>query len=88
MATEFLSTFAVASVCVATIGVGSVAAFVAWLLSSKITATDRLVVTWLVYNALTHFILVSSLACRLAYQSRTVALHVLFCRKDLFSIFP
>ena len=59
MAAEFLSTFAVACVCVATVGVGSVAAFVAWLLSSKISAVDRLVVMWLVYNALTHFILVS-----------------------------
>lgn len=59
---EFLSTFAVACVCVATVGVGSVAALVTWLLSSnrtrKISATDRLVIMWLVYNTLTHFVLV------------------------------
>lgn len=58
-AVEFLSAFAVTCVCVATIGVGTVAAFVSWLLSSKTSATDRLVVMWLVYNSLTHFILVS-----------------------------
>ena len=59
MAAEFLTNFAVMSVIVATLGVGSIAAFVVWLLSSKISSTDRLVVMWLVYNSLIHFILVS-----------------------------
>lgn len=59
MAAEFLSTFAVVCVLTASVGVGSLAAFVAWLLSSRTSTTDRLVVMWLVYNALTHFILVS-----------------------------
>lgn len=74
MAAEFLSGFAVACVCVATVGVGSVAALATWLLSSKISAADRLVVMWLVYNALTHFILVSSLSVAVGLY---VALHVL-----------
>ena len=60
MAAEFLSTFAIICVFVATVGVGSLAVFVARLLASRISATDRLVVMWLIYNALIHFILVSS----------------------------
>lgn len=61
MAADFLSAFAVTCVLAATVGVGSIAAFVAWVLSSKISFTERLVIMWLIYNALTHFILVSKI---------------------------
>ena len=55
---EFLSIFAIACVLIASLGVGSLAGLVAWTLKSRLTYTDRFVVMWLVYNALTHFILV------------------------------
>ena len=58
MGGDFLSGFAIACVLVASLGVGSLAGLVAWMLRSRLSSTDALVVMWLVYNSLTHFILV------------------------------
>ena len=58
MDADFLSGFAIACVLVASLGVGSLAGVVAWMLRSRLSSADGIVVMWLVYNALTHFILV------------------------------
>lgn len=58
MDADFLSGFAIACVLVASLGVGSLAGVVAWMLRSRLSSADGIVVMWLVYDALTHFILV------------------------------
>lgn len=57
---EYLTRFAAVCVCVATVGVGGVAFLVAKFLGAnrKWSTADKLTVVWLVYNSLTHFILV------------------------------
>ena len=59
---DYLTTFAAVCVCVATFGVGGVALLVTRFLGAnkKLSNTDKLTVVWLIYNALTHFILVCS----------------------------
>lgn len=57
---EYLTQFAAVCVCVATLGVGVVALLVAQFLGAnkKLSSADKLTVIWLIYDALTHFILV------------------------------
>ena len=53
--------FALASVAAATVGFGGLAVFVTWLLGSGrgVPFGDKLVIVWCIYDAVTHFLLVS-----------------------------
>ena len=59
------STFALLSVAGASLGVGAVAIGLTWLLLRKravaISSVDRAVIAWLLYDAVTHLILVCHL---------------------------
>lgn len=56
-----LTPFALASVVAATVGFGGLAVFMTWLLGSRrrILFEDKLVIVWCIYDAVTHFLLVS-----------------------------
>ena len=56
---EALTLFALGCIALATVGFGAVALLFTALLSKGITSLDKLVVVWCVYDAITHFFLVS-----------------------------
>lgn len=56
-----LTLFSLVSIAAATVGFGGIAVVVTWLLGSgrSVPFVDKLVVVWYIYDAITHFLLVS-----------------------------